>query len=152
VNQIFIKWLAKRILRRWRDEVRRILFEASEERLERVFLEIIFLWRFWEIIVEVLEGDEREVVGVRFVDICFERSTKIIRYAMYLERQSIYIRTRYDGWKGGMMTSSRGLESGQQLFSRVCVCILLFCFSKASTLILRIPKDCDNPLSLQSRS
>jgi hypothetical protein len=47
--------------------------------------------------VEVLEGDEREVVGVRFVDICFERSTKIIRYAMYLERQSIYIRTRYDG-------------------------------------------------------
>jgi hypothetical protein len=37
-----------------------------------------------------------EVVGVRFVDLCLEGSTKIIRYTMYLERQSIYLRTRYD--------------------------------------------------------
>jgi hypothetical protein len=33
--------------------------------------------------VKVLEGDEGEVVGVRFVDLCLEGSTKIIRYAMY---------------------------------------------------------------------
>jgi hypothetical protein len=47
--------------------------------------------------VEVLEGDEKEVVGMRFVNFCLERSTKIIYRAMYLERQSIYLRTGYDG-------------------------------------------------------
>jgi hypothetical protein len=36
--------------------------------------------------VEVLEGDEGEVVGVKFVNLYFEGSTKTIRYAMYLER------------------------------------------------------------------
>ncbi len=65
-----------------------------------------------------------EVVGVRFVNLCLEKSTKIICCAMYLGRQSIYLRTRYDGWEEGMMRSSRGLESGQQLFSKVCVCVL----------------------------
>jgi hypothetical protein len=48
-------------------------------------------------IVEVLEGDEGKIVGVKFVDLCLERNTKTIRYAMYLERQSIYLRTGYDG-------------------------------------------------------
>jgi hypothetical protein len=36
--------------------------------------------------LEFLEGNEREVVGMRFVDLCLEGSTKTIRYAMYLER------------------------------------------------------------------
>jgi len=58
---------------------------------------------------------------------------------------------------GGIMRSSRGLESSQQLFSRVCVCVLFvsrFCClaSKASTLILGTPKDCNSPFSLQGRS
>ncbi len=39
--------------------------------------------------MEVLEGNEREVVGMRFVDLCLEGSTKIIRYAMYSKRYSI---------------------------------------------------------------
>jgi hypothetical protein len=43
---------------------------------------------------------------------------------MYLERQSIYLRTGYDGWERGMTRSSKGLENGQQLFSRICVCVL----------------------------
>jgi hypothetical protein len=47
--------------------------------------------------VEVLEGDEGKVVGVRFVDFCLEGSTKTICCAMYLERQSIYFRIGYDG-------------------------------------------------------
>ncbi len=33
--------------------------------------------------MEVLEGNEREVVRVRFVDFCLEGSTKTIHYAMY---------------------------------------------------------------------
>jgi hypothetical protein len=33
--------------------------------------------------VEVLEGDEGKVVGVRFVDLCFEKSIKTICCAMY---------------------------------------------------------------------
>jgi hypothetical protein len=37
-----------------------------------------------------------EVVGVRFVNLCFEGSTKTIHYAMYLERQNVYLRTKYD--------------------------------------------------------
>jgi hypothetical protein len=85
---------------------------------------LFFLWRFWENIEEVLEGNDGEVVGMRFVDLRLEGNTKIIRCAMYLERQSIYLRTRYDGWERGMMRNSRGLESGQQLFSIVCVCVL----------------------------
>ncbi len=36
--------------------------------------------------MEVLKRDEREVVGVKFVDLCLEGSTKTIHYAMYLER------------------------------------------------------------------
>jgi hypothetical protein len=43
---------------------------------------------------------------------------------MYLKRHNIYLRTRYDGWKGGMMRSYRGLESNQQLFSRIYVFFL----------------------------
>jgi hypothetical protein len=31
---------------------------------------------------------------------------------MYSEKHSIYFRTGYDGWAGGMMRSFRGLESG----------------------------------------
>jgi hypothetical protein len=93
---------------------------------------LFFLWRFWEIIVEVLEGNEGEVVGVRFVDMCLERSTKTIYCAMYLERHTIDFRTGYDGWERGMMRSSRGLESGQQLFLIVCVCVFFvfgfYCF------------------------
>jgi hypothetical protein len=42
-------------------------------------------------IVKVLEGDERKVVGVMFVDFCLEGSTKTIRCAIYSERQSIYL-------------------------------------------------------------
>jgi hypothetical protein len=47
------------------------------------------------------------------------------------------------------MISYRGLENSQQLFSRVCVCVLFvsgfccFCFSRANTLILGTPKDCN---------
>jgi hypothetical protein len=33
--------------------------------------------------VEVLEGDEGKVVGLRSVDLCLEISTKTIRCAMY---------------------------------------------------------------------
>jgi hypothetical protein len=47
--------------------------------------------------MEVLEGDEGEVMGMRFVDLCLEGSTKTIRCTMYSKRQSIYLRTRYDG-------------------------------------------------------
>ncbi len=36
--------------------------------------------------MEVLEGDEGEVVGMSFVNLYFERSTKTIRCAMYSER------------------------------------------------------------------
>jgi hypothetical protein len=36
--------------------------------------------------VEVLESDEWEVVRVRFVDLCLERSIKIIRCVMYLKK------------------------------------------------------------------
>ncbi len=74
--------------------------------------------------MKVLEGNEGEVVGVRFVDLCLEGSTKTICYAMYSERQNIYLITMYDGKEGGMMRSSRGLNSDQQLFSIVCVCVL----------------------------
>jgi len=73
----------------------------------------------------------REVVRARFVDLCTRESTKTIRCAMYSRKQSIYLRTRYDGLTGGMMRSSRGLESDQQLFSRICVCVLFvsgFCY------------------------
>jgi len=37
--------------------------------------------------------------------------------------------------EGGMMRSSRDLENDQQLFSKVCVWVLLSCFSRTSTLI-----------------
>jgi hypothetical protein len=47
--------------------------------------------------VEVLEGDEGEVVGVKFVDLCLEEGTKIIHYTMYLERHNSYFRIGYDG-------------------------------------------------------
>jgi hypothetical protein len=47
--------------------------------------------------VEVLEGDEGEVLGVRFVDLCLEGSTKTIQCAMYSKGQNIYLRTGYDG-------------------------------------------------------
>jgi hypothetical protein len=36
--------------------------------------------------VEVLEGDEGKVVGVRFIDLCLEGSTKTIHCTMYSER------------------------------------------------------------------
>jgi len=45
----------------------------------------------------VLEGYEGEVMGVRFIDLCFEKNTKTICCTMYLRRQSIYLLTRYDG-------------------------------------------------------
>jgi hypothetical protein len=45
--------------------------------------------------VELLEGDERKVVGVRFIDLCLERSTKIVCCIMYLERQNIYLKIGY---------------------------------------------------------
>jgi hypothetical protein len=47
--------------------------------------------------MEVLEGNEGEVVAMRFVDLCFERNTKTIHCAMYSERQNIYFRTGYHG-------------------------------------------------------
>ncbi len=47
--------------------------------------------------MKVLEGNEGEVVGVRFVDLYLLGNTKEIHCAMYLERQSIYLRTKYDG-------------------------------------------------------
>jgi hypothetical protein len=47
--------------------------------------------------VEVLEGDEGEVVEVRFIDLCFEGNTKIICCTIYSKRHSIYLRTGYDG-------------------------------------------------------
>ncbi len=47
--------------------------------------------------MEVLEGDEGEVVKVRFVDLYLEGNTKTIHYIMYSKRQSIYFRTKYDG-------------------------------------------------------
>jgi hypothetical protein len=47
--------------------------------------------------VEVLEGDEEEVMGMRFVHLYLEGSIKIICYAMYSERHSIYLKTSYDG-------------------------------------------------------
>jgi hypothetical protein len=47
--------------------------------------------------VKVLEGDKREVVGVRFIDLCLEGSTKTICCVMYLARQNIYLKTKYDG-------------------------------------------------------
>ncbi len=50
--------------------------------------------------MEVLEGDEGEVVGVKFVDLCLEEGTKIIHYTMYLERHNNYFRIGYDGWEG----------------------------------------------------
>ncbi len=75
--------------------------------------------------MKVLEGDEGKVLGVRFVHLCLERSTKTICYVMYSERQSICLKTGYDGWERGMMRRrSRGLESSQQLFSKVYVCVL----------------------------
>jgi hypothetical protein len=74
--------------------------------------------------VEVLEGNEGEIVGVKFVDLYLEGTTKTICYAMYSERQNIYLITMYDGKEGGMMRSSRGLNSDQQLFSIVSVCVL----------------------------
>jgi hypothetical protein len=52
---------------------------------------------FGEIIVEVLEGDEGEVVGMKFIYLCFEGNTKIIHCVMYSERHNIYLQTRYDG-------------------------------------------------------
>jgi hypothetical protein len=52
----------------------RRLLEAFEEGLGELF----FLWRFWEIILEVLEGDEREVVGMKFVNLCLKGSKKTI--------------------------------------------------------------------------
>jgi hypothetical protein len=49
---------------------------------------------------------------------------KNIYYAMYLERQNMYLIFRYDGWEGGMMKSSKGFKSDQQLFSKVYICVL----------------------------
>jgi hypothetical protein len=49
------------------------------------------------IIVEVLEGDERKVVGMRFINLYLERSTKIIHCIMYLESQNIYLKIGYGG-------------------------------------------------------
>jgi hypothetical protein len=57
MDHIFIKWLARGILRWWGDEVMRRLFEAYEEGFGG---SVFFLRWFWEIIVEVLEGDEGE--------------------------------------------------------------------------------------------
>jgi hypothetical protein len=125
VHQISIKWLAKRILRRWGDEEMRKWGDEKFvwsfwRRIWRMIILFLYflLWRFWKIIVKVLEGNEREVVGVRFVDLYLVGSTKAIHCAMYLERQSIYLRTRYDGWEGGMIKSFRGLKSDQQLSSK----------------------------------
>jgi hypothetical protein len=47
--------------------------------------------------VELLEGNEGKVVGVRFIDLCLERSTKIVRCIMYLKRQNIYLKIGYGG-------------------------------------------------------
>jgi hypothetical protein len=77
--------------------------------------------------VKVLEGDEKKVVGTRLVNLYLEGSTKTMCCAMYSERQSIYLRTRYDGRERGMMRSYRGLESGQQFFQEsvfvFCLCL-----------------------------
>jgi hypothetical protein len=43
---------------------------------------------------------------------------------MYSKGQNIYLRTGYDGWEGGMMKNSIGLENSQQFFSITCVCVL----------------------------
>jgi hypothetical protein len=63
-------------------------------------------------------------VGARFLDLCLEGKYKTIRYTMYSKKQSIYLRTGFNGWARGMMKSSKGLENNQQLFSNVCVCVL----------------------------
>jgi hypothetical protein len=65
-------------MKRWGKE--EIIWSFWKKTWRRLFC---FLWTFSEIIVEVLEGNEREVVRVRFVDFCLEGSTKTIHYAMY---------------------------------------------------------------------
>jgi hypothetical protein len=73
-----------------------------------------------------------EVVGVRLVDLCSKRKYKTIHCAMQSEKQNTYIIIGFYGWVGGMMKSFRGLEISQQLFSKVCVCVLFvsvfYCF------------------------
>ncbi len=47
--------------------------------------------------MEVVEVNEGEVVGMRFIDLCLERNTKTIYYIMYSKRHNIYFKTGYDG-------------------------------------------------------
>ncbi len=67
-----------------------------------------------------------------FLNLCLKGKYETIHYAMYSGRQSVYIKTRFDAWVRGMMRSSRGLESGQWLFSKVYVWVLFvfgfYCF------------------------
>ncbi len=64
----------------------------------------------------------------------------------------------FDGWGGGMMKSSKGFESGQQLFSKVCVWVLFifgFCclaFQERVPWFLGTPKNCNSPLILQGQT
>jgi hypothetical protein len=69
----------------------RRLFEGSEEGLGIFFSHCGGFGRHY-FFAKILG----KVVGVRFVDLYLEGSSKTIRCAMYLERQSIYLRTRYD--------------------------------------------------------
>jgi hypothetical protein len=39
----------------------------------------------------------REVMGMRLVDLCFKGKYETIHYTMYSERQSIYLKIRFDG-------------------------------------------------------
>ncbi len=41
--------------------------------------------------------EKAEVVGVRFLDLYLKENYKTIRCAMYSGRQSVYLRTRFDG-------------------------------------------------------
>jgi len=46
--------------------------------------------------VEVLEGNEREVMGMRFVDLCFEAKYK--KNPLHnVFKEAEYRKTRYDG-------------------------------------------------------
>jgi hypothetical protein len=56
--------------------MKRWLFEAFDKELKGGFY--LFFWceDFWERIAEVLEGDEGEVVRVRFVDFCLKAKYK----------------------------------------------------------------------------
>jgi hypothetical protein len=42
VDHIFIKWLARGILERWGDKVKRRLFEVSKKGLGKIFLFLFF--------------------------------------------------------------------------------------------------------------